>query len=72
MPLIDEETHALMIEKIKRRAKRENMSIEALADTANVSRGHLWRILRGGASPTVEILSKLANALDTKASRLLP
>ncbi len=41
-----------------------NVSRDWLADEANIARSHLYSIEHGKANPTVEILAKIANALD--------
>jgi len=51
--------------------ERRSLSQEALAELAGLSRNFLGDIERGKASPTLETMSKLAEALGEKLSTLL-
>ena len=44
--------------------KVSGVSRDWLADEAQITRSHLYSIEHGKANPTVEILAKIANALD--------
>src|SRR2546425_10402710 len=52
------------------RQQRE-LSMQALADLANVSRAWLGEIERGSASPSVDIVRRLANVLGVPVGTLL-
>jgi len=56
---------------IKQYRKNKNLSQEVLSGLANVDRSHLSKIELGLRSPTVAALSKIANAMDIKASDVL-
>lgn len=47
------------------------MSQEALADAAGMDRSHLGRIERGERNVTLLNISRIAKAMDCKASELL-
>lgn len=70
--LTAEAVHRHLIDEVRTRSRAVDLSIEALADAAQVSRSQLWRILRGECSPTVETLAALADALGCRVRDLLP
>lgn len=47
------------------------LSQEALAERAGVNRTYVSQLERGLKSPTLAVLMKLAEALDTKPSKIL-
>lgn len=49
---------------VRRLRKERGLSQEALAGEADLAMRHLGRIERGEISPTVSILSKLADAMQ--------
>jgi transcriptional regulator with XRE-family HTH domain len=56
---------------IRQYRKNKNLSQEVLSGLANIDRSHLSKIELGKRSPTVAALSKIANAMDIKASDIL-
>jgi transcriptional regulator with XRE-family HTH domain len=63
--------HRQLAARIREIADRKKMSLNRLADFADISRSHLGRILRG-QSPKVSTLRKIAAALDVSTRDLLP
>ncbi len=55
---------------LKRLRIKRNLSLEALANTAGVSRGMLSQIELGRSVPTISLLWKIARALDVPFSAL--
>ncbi len=55
-----------LAEEIKALRAEKGLSQEALALDANVDRSYVSHLERGVANPTVEILQRIANALDAK------
>lgn len=51
-------------------AKR-GISIERLAYEAGVSKGYLYDLVRGRGNPSIIILHRIADALETEISELL-
>jgi transcriptional regulator with XRE-family HTH domain len=64
--------HRHVAAQIRALAERRGMSLNKLADFAGISRSHLGRLLRGAHSPTLEMLAKIAAALDAELRDLLP
>jgi transcriptional regulator with XRE-family HTH domain len=67
-----EEIHLQFCERVRNRARKRKISIEALADAAQISRSQLWRILAGQSSPSLETIAALAEALGCKPKQLVP
>jgi transcriptional regulator with XRE-family HTH domain len=59
-------------ERLRDARKRSEVTQEALAQTAGVWPGHIQRIERGVANPTVATLYALADALGVDVRTLLP
>ncbi|MEX1366260.1 MAG: helix-turn-helix transcriptional regulator [Nannocystaceae bacterium] len=59
-----EEVHARVAKRIRDTCARRNLPLIELAKLAGVSRAHLFAVLAGRKSPTVEYLNKLATALQ--------
>ena len=55
-----------LAEEIKALRAEKGLSQEALALNADVDRSYVSHLERGVANPTIEILQRIANALDTK------
>jgi transcriptional regulator with XRE-family HTH domain len=66
-----EALRAAVATNIKARAKRQGLSLNALARKADVGRTHLFAVVWGQRSATTDTLSKLAAALDCEAWQLL-
>lgn len=56
--------------KVKFERLKKGFSQEELALKANISRNTIWKIETGKASPTVETLAKIAQALEIEFSVL--
>ncbi|MBM6919841.1 helix-turn-helix transcriptional regulator [Phocea massiliensis] len=56
---------------IKRFREKQRLSQEVLSGLANIDRSHLSKIELGLRSPTVNVLYKIADALNIKASDIL-
>lgn len=53
--------------------RRKGMTIARLAETANLSRQHVWRLERGKVlDPGREVIAKLADAFGIGANELVP
>ncbi|WP_367156834.1 helix-turn-helix domain-containing protein [Acinetobacter sp. FL] len=57
---------------VRKYRKEINMSQEQLALLCNIDRSYLGRIERGEVNPTLEKIYELSNALQIKASELMP
>ena len=58
-------------EKIRRLRKQKKLSQEALAGEAGINSNHLSRLERGLFKPSIEVLKKLAQALEVSVDSLL-
>lgn len=58
-------------ETIRNMRKATGLSQEALADAAEIDRSHMGKIERGERNVSVLNLIKIADALGTRASKLL-
>lgn len=58
-------------ETIRNERRRSGLSQEALADEAGLDRSHLGRIERGERNLTLLNLFRIADALGTRASKIL-
>ena len=65
------ELRARVANRIRELASRRKLQIIELADRAEVSRAHLFAVLAGRKSPTLDFLNRLANALDYDPHELL-
>ena len=65
------EVRHLVAENIRAAAEAKGVGINALADFAAVSRAQLFNVLGGSASPTVDWLAKIAEALEVAPWQLL-
>lgn len=57
---------------VRKYRKEKNMSQEQLALLCNIDRSYLGRVERGEVNPTLEKIYELSNALQIKASELMP
>ncbi len=64
--------HRHVAARIRELAKRRDMSLNKLADFADISRSHLARILNCESSASLSTLRKIAEALGTNTRDLLP
>lgn len=60
-----------VVGRIRELAKRRAIVVTHLPDRAGVTRSHFWRVLNGGASPTLGWITKIAKALDVDPMELL-
>ncbi|NLL80517.1 MAG: helix-turn-helix transcriptional regulator [Clostridiales bacterium] len=56
--------------RIRSYRKSQNLSQEKLAEMAEIHPTYLGQLERGEKSPTIEIINKIANALQVPLSRL--
>jgi len=56
---------------VQRLRKERGMSQEALADHANLARSYVSDIERGARNPTIEVVAKIAKALEVTPGKLL-
>lgn len=57
--------------RISMLAAKRGISIERLAYEAGVSKGYLYDLVRGKGNPSVIILNRIADALETEVFELL-
>lgn len=58
--------------KLKTLRLRKAKSLQELADDVGASKAHIWDLETGRSkNPTIELLVKLSNALDTSISELV-
>lgn len=70
-PLPGESARDSVAENLRRHRLRRALSMRELADRAGSSKGLLSQIERGVANPTLDVLSRLAEALDITVSDLI-
>ncbi|WP_238017009.1 XRE family transcriptional regulator [Dactylosporangium sp. AC04546] len=58
-------------ERVRAERKRRGLTLDALAGASGVSRSMLSEIERGGRTPTVLVLDRIATGLGTSIARLL-
>ena len=61
----------MLAENIRKRAVAKKIALTSLADFSAVSRAQLFAVLGESASPTIDWLSKLAEALGVEVWELL-
>jgi transcriptional regulator with XRE-family HTH domain len=66
-----DELRARVGSRIRELAERRKIPISDLPARAGVSRAHLFAVLRGSKSPTIDFLNRLANALECDPHELL-
>jgi ribosome-binding protein aMBF1 (putative translation factor) len=59
-----DELHRRMVHRIREAAQMRNIPLSHLPDRAGVSKAHFFDVMAGRKSPTIQWLSKLAEALD--------
>jgi transcriptional regulator with XRE-family HTH domain len=57
--------------RIRALRRERGLSIEALAERADIHANHLGLVERGGRSPTIDIIERIARGLDVSPSALL-
>ncbi|MEX1367508.1 MAG: helix-turn-helix transcriptional regulator [Nannocystaceae bacterium] len=68
---VREQTRARLAARIREACKARKITITHLAATSGMSRNHLFGILAGRKSPTVDYLMRIARALEVKPAALL-
>lgn len=63
--------HRVIERNIRREAASRNLTIQALADFAGVSRSQLYNVFEGTYSPTLDWLGRVADALEVDVVDLL-
>lgn len=63
--------YQLLSDNIRQLAEKRKLGINALADTAGVSRSQLYDVLAGSKSPTVDFLDLVAIPLKVPVYKLL-
>lgn len=66
-----EDVRAILARNIKAARKRLNLSQEELADRAGIDRTYVSGIERQVRNPTITVVAKFANALETTTADLL-
>jgi transcriptional regulator with XRE-family HTH domain len=62
---------AVLARRLRAVASDKGIPLTHLADRAGIGRSHMWRILNGEASATLDVVDKLASALDLPPLALL-
>lgn len=65
------EVRAVVGRNVRAFAKERRITLNRLIDFAETSKGQLYNVLRGTTSPTVDWLTKVANALEVEPWQLL-
>lgn len=59
-------------QRIKKFRQEADLTLQALADNAGISKGYLWQLEQGETSnPSIDTLSKIAKALDRTIAELM-
>jgi transcriptional regulator with XRE-family HTH domain len=66
-----DELRARVATHIRELAARKRLRLTELADLAGVSRGHLWSVLGGEKSATLDYLCRLARVLEVDPHELV-
>ena len=70
MPVLKKRQREIIGEAVLKYRMKAGFSQEALAEKADIHPNYVGRIERGECAPTVEILLKIAGALDVHPHRL--
>ena len=65
------EVRAIVAKNIRGFARERRITLNRLIDFADTSKGQLYNVLRGTTAPTIDWLTKVANALDVEPWQLL-
>lgn len=71
IPEVCQATRRCFAANVRRLAKGQGLSINALADRSGVSRAQMFNVLRGNSSPSLDWVSKVAPVLGVFAWELL-
>ena len=62
---------AVLARRLRTVAADKGIALTHVADRAGIGRSHLWRLLNGEASATLDVVDKLAGALEVSSAELL-
>lgn len=62
---------AVLARRLRTVAADKGIAMTHVADRAGIGRSHLWRLLNGEASATLDVVDKLAGALEVASAELL-
>lgn len=62
----------ILAENIRVERARKNLSQEYLAELADITPQHMYRIENGKVCPTILVVANIAQALDVSLNTLLP
>ena len=66
-----EELRATFASRVREKAAARGLSLNSVADRADISRPYLYDILAGRKAPTIDTLARLAGALQCRPDELL-
>lgn len=61
----------VLARRLREVAAERDIALTHLADRAGIGRSHLWRLLNGEAAATLDVVDKIADALDVSPLDLL-
>jgi transcriptional regulator with XRE-family HTH domain len=62
---------SVLARRLRAVAEEQGVALTHVADRAGIGRSHMWRLLNGEASATLDVVDKLAGALDVASAELL-
>jgi transcriptional regulator with XRE-family HTH domain len=62
---------SVLARRLRAVAAEQGVALTHLADRAGIGRSHLWRLLNGEAAATLDVVDKIAGALDVPSLELL-
>jgi transcriptional regulator with XRE-family HTH domain len=62
---------SMFARRLREVAAERGIALTHVADRAGIGRSHMWRLLNGEAAATLDVVEKLASALDVAATELL-
>lgn len=62
---------SVLARRLREVADERGAALTHVADRAGIGRSHLWRLLNGEAAATLDVVDKLAAALDVASIELL-
>lgn len=72
LPVSSAAAHRYLAAKIREQVRKRGWSQNQLADFAGISRGHISHILTLKKSPTVDMVVRIAKALEVSAREFFP
>jgi transcriptional regulator with XRE-family HTH domain len=61
----------VLARRLREVAAKRGIALTHVADRAGIGRSHLWRLLNGEAAATLDVVEKIAAALDVLPLELL-